>query len=168
MLHINTAYLQYGATVGMVIMAVLAIFIRMKASHRPINAKKIIIPPLGMSTGFLMFIVKDFHIPLWWGVISFLVGWFIFSYPLIRSTRFEMVDGQIFVQRSRAFFFILIGLLAVRMLLHEFVQQYITIPQTASVFFTLAFGTLLHWRLYMYMQYRKLFPAGTPDNPVNS
>lgn len=148
-------------------MAVLAILIRMKASHRPVNVKKIIIPPLGMSTGFLMFIVPEVHIPLLWGVVSFLTGWFIFSYPLIRSTKFETVDGQVFVKRSRAFFFILLSLLAVRMLLHEFVQQYITVPQTAALFFTLAFGTLLHWRLYMYIQYRKLFPAETADTSAN-
>jgi membrane protein CcdC involved in cytochrome C biogenesis len=69
-----------------------------------------------------------------------------------------MQEGQVFVQRSRTFFFILFSLLIVRLLLHEFIQRYITIPQTAGLFFILAFGTLLHWRLRMYFQYRQLNP----------
>ena len=57
MAQISPYYLQIGATVGMLVMALLAIFIRMKASHRPVTIRKILIPPLGMSTGFLMFVV---------------------------------------------------------------------------------------------------------------
>ena len=57
-----------------------------------------------MSTGFLMFVEPQVRIPIWWAGIAFLVGWFIFSYPLIRSTKFEKVDGQIFMQKSKALF----------------------------------------------------------------
>jgi membrane protein CcdC involved in cytochrome C biogenesis len=158
MIHISTPILQYGTTIGMILIAVSAIFIRMKTGHRPVNAKKIVIPPLGMSTGFMMFIVPEVRVPLLWALGAFLIGWFILSYPLIRSTKFEMQEGQVFVQRSRTFFFILISLLIVRLLLHEFIQHYITIPQTAGLFFILAFGTLLHWRLRMYFQYRQIVP----------
>ncbi|KZE63182.1 cytochrome c biogenesis protein CcdC [Paenibacillus polymyxa] len=158
MFHISTPLLQYGATFGMILIAISAIFIRMKTGHRPINAKKIIIPPLGMSTGFMMFVVPEVRVPWAWALGAFLIGWFIFSYPLIRSTKFELQEGLVFVQRSRAFFFILISLLIIRLLLHEFIQHYITIPQTAGLFFILAFGTLLHWRLRMYFQYRQFAP----------
>ena len=59
MAQISPYYLQIGATVGMLVMALLAIFIRMKASHRPVTIRKIIIPPLGMSTGFYVCCTRD-------------------------------------------------------------------------------------------------------------
>lgn len=109
----------------------------------------------------MMFVVPEVRVPWLWALGAFLVGWFIFSYPLIRSTKFELQEGLVFVQRSRTFFFILFSLLIVRLLLHEFIQHYITIPQTAGLFFILAFGTLLHWRLRMYFQYRQFVPDET-------
>jgi membrane protein CcdC involved in cytochrome C biogenesis len=36
------------------------------------------------------------------------------------------------------------------------VEAYITIYQTGAVFFILAFGMLLPWRIAMYIQYQKL------------
>ncbi|ANY73179.1 CcdC family protein [Paenibacillus ihbetae] len=156
MVDFNSPILQIGSTVAMLVMALTVIFIRMKASHRPVTVKKIIIPPLAMSTGFLMFVEKQVRIPIWWGIIAFLVGWFIFSYPLIRSTRFEKVDGQIFMQKSRSFVYILLGLLAFRLLLHGYIEQHISIPQTAALFFLLAYGMIVHWRISMYRQYQQI------------
>lgn len=156
MAQISPYYLQIGATVGMLVMALLAIFIRMKASHRPVTIRKIIIPPLGMSTGFFMFVVPETHVPLLWAFSALLVGWFIFSYPLIRSTRFERVGEEIFATRSRSFAFILLGLLAVRLVLHEVIQQYVSIPQTGGLFFLLAFGMIVRWRVYMYKHYKEV------------
>lgn len=159
---INSSFLQIAATIGMIFIALSAIFIRMKAANRPITKRKIIIPPLGMSTGFMMFIVPQTHIPLLWAIVAFLVGWFLFSYPLIKSTKFEKRDGQIFVTSSKSFMFILLGLLTVRLLLHEFIQQYITVVQTGALFFILAFGMLLHWRLYMLRHYDETIGAEEP------
>lgn len=157
--QISPSYLQIGATVGMLVMALLAIFIRMKASHRPVTIHKILIPPLGMSTGFLMFVVPQTHVPLLWALIALLVGWFIFSYPLIRSTRFERVNDEIFATRSRSFAFILLGLLAIRLILHEVIQRYVSIPQTGGLFFLLAFGMIVRWRVYMYKHYKEVVAA---------
>lgn len=159
MAQISPFYLQIGATVGMLVMALLAIFIRMKASHRPVTIRKILIPPLGMSTGFLMFVVPETHVPWLWALIALLVGWFIFSYPLIRSTKFERINGEIFATRSRSFVFILLGLLAVRLILHEVIQRYVTIPQTGGLFFLLAFGMIVRWRVYMYKHYQEVAAA---------
>lgn len=159
MAQISPLYLQIGATVGMLVMALLAIFIRMKASHRPVTIRKILIPPLGMSTGFLMFVVPETHVPWLWALIALLVGWFIFSYPLIRSTKFERINGEIFATRSRSFVFILLGLLAVRLILHEVIQRYVTIPQTGGLFFLLAFGMIVRWRVYMFKHYQEVIAA---------
>jgi membrane protein CcdC involved in cytochrome C biogenesis len=36
------------------------------------------------------------------------------------------------------------------------VEEHISIPQTGGVFFILAFGMILPWRVTMYLQYRRL------------
>ncbi len=159
MLQFSPSFLQIGSTVGLLVIALTAILVRSRTNHRPVNVKKILIPPLGMSTGFFMFVVPDFRVSWLWALGAFIVGWFIFSYPLIRGTRFEHNGTDVVVQRSKSFLFILIGLLMIRLLLHRFIEHYITIPQTAGVFFILAFGTLLHWRLDMFRKYRKITAA---------
>ncbi|MFC3749322.1 CcdC family protein [Paenibacillus sp. GCM10012306] len=158
---INPSLLHIGSTVGAVIMALMVIFIRLKASARPVTIRKIWIPPLGMSTGFAMFIVPEVRFPLWWAAIAFLVGWFIFAYPLIHTTSFEQRDGQVFAQRSKSFAFILLGLLLVRTLLHEFINRYVSVPQSGGLFFILAFGMIVHWRLFMYKRYNVIVPPET-------
>lgn len=156
--NINPSLLHIGSTLGAVFMALMVIVIRLKASSRPVTIRKIWIPPLGMSTGFAMFVVPEVRFPLWWAAIAFLTGWFIFAYPLMRSTIFEQRDGQIFAQRSKSFAFILLGLLLVRTLLHEFINQYVSVPQSGGLFFILAFGMIVHWRLFMYKRYNVLAP----------
>lgn len=167
--HISPLYLQIGTTVGTLVLALMTIFIRLKASHRPVTIKKILIPPMGMATGFLMFVAPAVRIPLWWALIAFLVGWFLFSYPLMRSTKFEVSGGQVFAQRSKSFIIILFALLAVRMLLHQVIEEYVSIPQTGALFFILAFGMILRWRIFMLRQYRKYAPAAVDSgpNPLN-
>lgn len=156
MVDLNSPILQIGSTVGMLVMALAVIFIRMKASRRPVTVKKIIIPPLGMTTGFMMFVVPEVRIPVLWAAIAFLIGWFIFSYPLIRGTKFEKKNDQVFIQRSRSFVFILLGLLTVRLLLHSYIEEFISLPQTGALFFLLAYGMITHWRLSMYRQYKQI------------
>jgi membrane protein CcdC involved in cytochrome C biogenesis len=157
--NINPTLLHVGSTLGAVFMALMVIFIRLKASARPVTVRKIWIPPLGMSTGFAMFVVPEVRFPWWWAVAAFLAGWFIFAYPLIRSTRFEERDGQIYAQRSKSFAFILLGLLLIRTLLHEVINQYVSVPQSGGLFFILAFGMILHWRVFMYKHYTQMLPA---------
>ncbi|GJM83816.1 cytochrome c biogenesis protein CcdC [Paenibacillus timonensis] len=152
----NPSYLQIAFTFGAMAMAVAVLFIRLKASRRPVTVKKIVIPPLGMTTGLMMFIVPETHIPILWGVIAFAFGWLLFSYPLIRTTKFEKIDGEIYAERSRSFILILIGLLVVRLLLHEAVEQYVSVMQTAALFFLLAYGMIIRWRLFMFKQYRAM------------
>ena len=157
--NINPSYLHIGSTLGAVFMALMVIFIRLKASARPVTIRKIWIPPLGMSTGFAMFVAPQVRFPLWWAGAAFLIGWFIFAYPLIRSTMFEQRDGEVYAQRSKSFAFILLGLLLVRTVLHEFINRYVTIPQSGGLFFILAFGMIVHWRYFMYKRYNILVPS---------
>lgn len=132
------------------------IFIRLKASNKPTSAKKIIMPPIGMSTGFLMFVVPMTRIPWTYALVSFLTGAIIFAYPLIKTSKFHRIGDQIYLKRSNMFIVVIVALLAIRLLLHDVVEQYVTLPQSAGIFFILAFGMLLPWRLAMYKQYRQL------------
>nr|WP_229520935.1 cytochrome c biogenesis protein CcdC [Paenibacillus sp. GM2] len=163
---ISPFYMRIIATAVMILMAVSVIIVRLKASNRPVTIKKIIIPPLGMATGFAMFVEPQMRIPVLYGVIAFAAGWLLFSYPLIRTTHFEMKDGQVFAKRSSGFAFILIGLLVIRLALHEVIEQYVSILQTGSLFFILAFGMIVRWRLYMLKKYRAVTNQ-TEMNPVN-
>ncbi|MDI3256798.1 MAG: cytochrome c biogenesis protein CcdC [Kyrpidia sp.] len=164
---------QTTATLGAVLMALMVIAIRLKAAERPTSIKKIIMPPIGMTTGFVMFLVPVMRIPVWWGLLAFLAGAVFLSYPLIRTSEFHVIDGKIYLKRSKAFVFILLGLLAVRLLLHSYLEQYITLPQTGAVFFLLAYGMIIPWRVAMlveYLQTKVLFiplDPGTFPGPIS-
>lgn len=161
---------QLIATFGMIVMALSVIFIRMKAAKKPTSIKKIIIPPLGMSTGFLMFAAPVMRIPLVWALGAFVVGAIFFSYPLIKTSNFYVSGRKVYLERSKAFIVILLVLLCVRLILHSYLERFITIPQTGSVFFILAFGMLLPWRIAMYVQYKQISksipePKKLDENP---
>ena len=65
------------------------------------------------------------------------------------------------------FIVVIVTLLIVRLLLHDVVEQYVTIPQSAGIFFILAFGMLLPWRTAMYREYKKLM-ANPPEQGLQS
>ncbi|WP_124727856.1 CcdC family protein [Staphylospora marina] len=155
MAHTLPLHLHWLAPLAAFVMATTMIIFRLRAANRPVNVQKILLPPLGMSTGFLMFVYPPTHIPWSWALIAFLTGSLLFSVPLIRATAFHMVDGKVYVKRSKALVWILLSLFSIRILLHSWIEQHIDVFQTASVFFILAFGMLLPWRLAMYFQYRK-------------
>ena len=156
MLHSLGSNLPITSTIGMLIMAFLIIFLRIRNTKKPIFVRKIIIPPIGMSTGFLMFLYAPMRFPVLWGFIDFVVGAIFFSIPLILTSEFEQVDDAIYLRRSKAFIIILLTILMVRLVLHSYVEQWVSVSQTAALFFVLAFGMLLPWRVAMYFQYIKL------------
>lgn len=45
-----------------IVMAVIVMAVRIKSSEKPATAKKIILPPIFMSTGALMFLFPVFHV----------------------------------------------------------------------------------------------------------
>jgi membrane protein CcdC involved in cytochrome C biogenesis len=129
---------------------------RIRETSRPITARKIVIPPLGMSTGFGMFAYAPARIPLSWGLFAFLAGALLFAYPLNRSSQLTRNGDVILLRRSKAFLWILLGLVAVRLVARSWVERYVDPLQTGALFFVLAFGMILHWRVRMYLQYREL------------
>ena len=132
---------------------------RVRETRVPVSRNAIIIPPLAMSTGFMMFIVPMMRIPWLWAISAFLLGFLVLSWPLVSSTRLEPRDGVVWMKRSRAFLMILLVLLAIRLALHDYIGHIISPLQTASLFYLLAFGMIVRWRLVMYLQYQRIVTA---------
>lgn len=147
---------QITAMIGFCMFAIMVILIRLKAAQKPTSIKKIIIPPIGMSTGFLMFFYPPFRIEWLWAAGAFLIGTLFLSIPLIVTSKFEIKEQDIYLKRSRAFIWILIALLVLRLSLHGYLEEFISLYQTAGLFFILAFGMLLPWRIAMLFQYKKV------------
>jgi membrane protein CcdC involved in cytochrome C biogenesis len=129
---------------------------RVQETRRAVTLKKIIIPPVGMATGFCMFLVPAFRIPVTWALLSFLIGACVLSYPLLRTSRLVRDGDAIMMHRSNFFFLVVIALAVVRMIARGFISTFVSINQTAGLFFVLAFGMILMWRGRMYFQYRQL------------
>lgn len=136
-------------------MGTIALVVRTKAAKRPVSTKKIILPPLFMSTGALMFIFPEFRVHPMQIIEALLVG-FLFSIILIRTTKFEVREGDVYMTRSKAFLFILIGLLAVRIVGKLILSSTIDIGELGGMFWILAFGMIVPWRIAMLMQYKKI------------
>jgi membrane protein CcdC involved in cytochrome C biogenesis len=135
-------------------MAVLAW--RFHETRTPVTAKRVTIPPLAMSTGFGMFISPAMRLPATWALGAFLIGAFLLSYPLARTSSLERSGDVILMRRSPGFILILLGLLAIRLGLHDYIGHVLPARQTAALFFVLAFGMILRWRVSMYLNFRKL------------
>ena len=129
---------------------------RIREGQTPVTIRKIVIPPLGMATGFCMFIVPAFRLPFTWAVGAFAVGALVLAYPLILTSRLKLVGESVMMHRSMAFFVVVIALAAVRYYARGYFDRVITIEQTAALFFVLAFGMILRWRLSMLIEYRRL------------
>jgi membrane protein CcdC involved in cytochrome C biogenesis len=129
---------------------------RLREVRTAVSLRKIVIPPLGMATGFCMFIVPAFRLPWLWALGAFIVGALVLAYPLILTSRLKIVGNDVMMHRSIAFFFVVVALAAVRYYARGFFDKVITLEQTAALFFVLAFGMILRWRTSMYFEYRRL------------
>lgn len=143
------------STILATMMAILAIFIRLKAAEKPATARKIILPPVFMSTGSLMFLFPMFRVtPL--EIIEAVSVGMIFSILLIKTSQFEVRDNEIYLKRSKAFIFILFGLLILRVILKFFLSNTIDIGELGGMFYLLALGMIIPWRIAMFISFKKL------------
>jgi membrane protein CcdC involved in cytochrome C biogenesis len=129
---------------------------RVREGRTAVTIRKIVIPPLGMATGFCMFLVPTFRIPLEWAAAAFLLGATALAYPLLRTSRLVRDGEAIMMQRSNAFFLVVVVLAVIRILARTYIDRFLDINQTGAIFFVLAFGMILRWRTRMYFEYRHL------------
>jgi membrane protein CcdC involved in cytochrome C biogenesis len=149
--------LPSGPAIAGSIIGLLAVMAwRVREAQGAVSIKKIVIPPLGMATGFAMFIVPAFRIPWVWGAIAFLIAAVALAYPLLLTSRLVRQGDVVMMQRSNAFFTVILGLAAIRLLARGYFDKLLTVQQTGALFFILAFGMIVRWRMQMFLEYRKL------------
>jgi membrane protein CcdC involved in cytochrome C biogenesis len=142
-------------SIGAIGMAILVMFIRVKAAKKPATAKKIILPPIFMSTGALMFLHPYFRVsPL--EIMEALAVGMLFSILLVKTSKFEIRDNDVYLIRSKAFMYILIGLLVLRIAMKSVLSTSIDYGELSGMFWILAFGMIVPWRVAMYLNFRKL------------
>ncbi len=153
--QIPSQWIVIGSTIMAVVMGTLVMTVRAKSAKKPASAKKIILPPLFMSTGAFMFVFEYFRVPPLQILESIGVG-LLFSTVLIWTSRFEVKNGDIYLKQSKAFVFILIGLLGVRLIGKIILSSTIDVGELSGMFWLLAFGMIVPWRIAMLLQYKKL------------
>lgn len=153
--NIPSYYLIIGTTLLAAAMGTFALIVRMRAQRKPVSVKKILIPPFAMSTGALMFIFEEFRVaPL--QIVEAVALGLVFSFILIATSKFEVRDDAIYMKQSKAFPFILVGLLIFRIVLKMLFADSLDVGELAGMFFILAFSMLLPWRIGMLIKYKKL------------
>lgn len=129
---------------------------RVREGRTAVTTKKIVMPPLGMATGFSMFVVPAFRVPWLWAVLAFLAGAILLAYPLLATSRLERQGDSIMMKRSGAFFAVIVVLAIIRYAARGYLNNVMSVDQTAALFFVLAFGMILRWRMSMLMEFRAL------------
>lgn len=148
--------LKLAALLSTLIGSTVILFWRRREARSPVTLAKIIAPPLGMSTGFSMFAYAPMRIPVSWALTAMAIGAVLFAVPLVRLSRLVIRENAIYLQHSRAFLLVLGVLVLFRLGLKNYIEQYLTVFQTGSLFFCLAFGMIVRWRVGMVAQFRKL------------
>lgn len=148
--------LHPAAALGPLAGAIAVFAWRMREAARPLTSARIVMPPLGMATGFSMFVVPGFRVPLAWGLSAVAMGALVFAWPVLRTTTLVRSGPHVMLRRSRAFILVLVALVVVRLLVRGWVEEVVSTQQTAALFYLLAFGMIVRWRLAMWREYRRL------------
>ena len=102
-----------------------------------------------------MFIFKEFRVPPLQIIEAIGIG-MLFSLILIRTTNFEIRNEEIYMKRSKAFVFILFGLLIIRLVGKLVLSNTIDVGELGGMFWILAFGMIVPWRIAMLFKFKKL------------
>lgn len=152
---IPSRYVIIASTLMAILMGTFIMMMRLRSQKKPVNAKKILIPPIAMSTGALMFIFEEFRVPPLQILEAVIVG-IIFSIVLITTSKFEIRNNEIYMKRSKAFFIILVSLLLIRIAGKIVLTDSFDPGELAGMFWILAFAMLWPWRIAMFIQYKKI------------
>lgn len=132
---------------------------RFRETKTPVTVRSLVAPALGMSTGLFMFVVPQTRVPFTWALAALAVGALVFSVPLARSSTLARQGDQFLMKRSPAFVWILLGLVAARFALRSWIETWVSPLQTGALFFLIAFGAIVRWRVSMLFQLRRLSAA---------
>ncbi|MFO0548713.1 MAG: cytochrome c biogenesis protein CcdC [Polyangiaceae bacterium] len=141
---------------------------RARETARPTNASRILLPPIAMSTGLLMFVYPPARIPVGWAAAAFGIGALGLSWVLVATSKLVREGDAVMLRRSPAFLAILLGLVAIRLIARAYIEQYVDAIQTGSIFFLLALGMIVVWRANMFVRYRQLLRGASTPTDSNS
>jgi len=139
---------------------------RVREGRSAVTLKKIVMPPLGMATGFCMFFYPPCRVPWTWGLGAFLIGAIVFAYPLLLTSDLHLHNGEIRMKRSSMFFAVIIVLALIRWAARGYFDRLLSLEQTGAIFYLLAFGMILRWRLKLLLAWRAL--TGSREKPALS
>src|SRR5699024_3126447 len=105
-----------------------------------------------MSTGALMFLFPMFRLQFSDVLEALLVGIF-FSFFLIKFSRFEIKNNEIYLIPSKAFIFILFGLLILIIIIKLIIGINISFGETSCMFFFLGFVMIFIVSIAMIIKY---------------
>ena len=91
-----------------------------------------------------------------WALVAFLIGAVLLAWPLLATSELVRAGDAVMMQRSSAFFAVIVILAAVRYFARNYFDSMMTLEQTGGLFFILAFGMILRWRMRMLQEYRTL------------
>ena len=145
----------YFSIISGLIMGSIVYFIRMKSTKKPMSIRKIVLPPIMMSTGALMYIYEPFRLsPL--EILESIVLGLVFSVILIVTTKFEVRDDDIYLIQNKLFPIILVSLLVIRTVIKWLLSETFDPMTLAGMFFLVGFSMIVPWRISMYFKYIKL------------
>ncbi len=84
------------------------------------------------------------------------------AWPLLLTSSLRREGNSIMMKRSGAFFAVVVALAAIRYLARGYFDSILTLEQTGALFFVLAFGMIVRWRLSLYRAYRTLTAGPAP------
>src|SRR5215475_3320515 len=112
----GTVHIGFGTSAAGAVIGLLGVLAwRIREGRTAVTVKKIVMPPLGMATGFSMFLVPAFRVPWTWALGAFLIGAVALAYPLLRTSKLVPEGDVILMQRSNAFFAVILALAAIRL-----------------------------------------------------
>ncbi len=129
---------------------------RYRETSTPVTLRSLVLPPLGMSTGLLMFVAPELRVPLAWALGALAFGAVVFAWPLAKSSKLTRQGASFVMQRSPAFVWILLALLGARFALRSWMEQWVSQAQTGALFFLVAFGAIVRWRVSLVREFRRL------------
>jgi membrane protein CcdC involved in cytochrome C biogenesis len=138
-----------AASIMAVIMGITIIFVRKRSLKEPLTMKKVVIPPVAMSTGALMYVFPYFRLTSNEIYEAIGVG-LVFSLVLVITTKYEKRDKELYVKQSKWFPIILISLLIIRIVFKSILSMNISPGEIGGMFFLLAFVMIGIWRLSMF------------------
>ncbi|MDX5323866.1 MAG: cytochrome c biogenesis protein CcdC, partial [Exiguobacterium sp.] len=64
--------------------------------------------------------------------------------------------GEVYLSRSKAFFIVVFVLLAMRTAIKAFIGAEVNIIATGGLFYLIAWGMIVPWRIAMYQKYKQI------------